>query len=423
MLSTWVLREADHQQTPAQFRSTQSPPTEQPGSVRRRRNIADPKSELPSTTSYQTSIYHSIHEVDSTEWDAVTGPNGLVRTHAYLAAIEATAIDDCEYFYPVIRDHRGHIVAHACVYTIATDFAQLLPQPCVAMTYWVRRLWPGFLRVPITECAAPLTASHSISIGAGSDRKSLIAAISVAIDLIAREQKSRLIVIRDFLTADREDFDVLLNHRFNLVSNMPLARIRVRWDSYEHYLASMRSRYRKDVNRRLKRATKSGQHVRVLLAFGQQAQLWARQARTVYEKTKGFKREVLPARYYTSMDSALGDKCVLVAAERNAQLVAHGMVLHDDRDTIATYFGRNQGPASQEWFQLVNEVIRIGIERKSDYINLGLGSYDAKSNVGADVEPLFVYSKSSIPLVNWLMRLVPKTMDHVVEEPKRVFHE
>jgi hypothetical protein len=151
--------------------------------------------------------------------------------------------------------------------------------------------------------------------------------------------------------------------------------------------------------------------------------LWVEQARTVYENTKGFKREILPSGYYENMDRQLGEKSVIVAAERDGRFVAHGMVLHDDSDTIATYFGRNRGPASEEWFHLVNEVIRIGIDRKSTYINLGLGSYDAKSNVGADVEPLFVYSKSVIAPVNWLMRLVPQTMAYPVREPKRVFHD
>lgn len=371
---------------------------------------------------YTTVVYDSINDIDAEQWDAVTG-NGLIRSHAYLAAVEASAVEDCNYFYPVISDRAGTIVAHACVYTISTDFAQLLPQPLRWLAKTVRCLWKHFLIVRITECASPLSASHSISIRPGTDRQLLIARIGKTIDSIARSKRSRLVVIRDFLTSDRDDFDVLLGDGYNLVSNMPLARIRVRWESYDEYLASMRSRYRKDVKRRLKRATRSGQDVCVLRSFGGLADLWVEQARTVHEKTKGFKREILPRGYYENMDSMLGDKSLLVAATRDGRFIAHGMVLNDDADTIATYFGRDKGPASQQWFHLVNEVIRIGIERKSTYINLGLGSYDAKSNVGADVEPLYVYSKSTVPVVNWLMRMVPRTMDHPVKEPKRIFHD
>ena len=71
----------------------------------------------------------------------------------------------------------------------------------------------------------------------------------------------------------------------------------------------------------------------------------------------------------------------------------------------------------------MNEVIRLGIENHSKYINLGLGSYDAKMNVGAQVEPLFVYSKSSIWAVNWLMRRIPRTMNRVHPVEKKIFRE
>tara|TARA_Y100000588_G_scaffold348925_1_gene398915 strand:- start:4356 stop:5639 length:1284 start_codon:yes stop_codon:yes gene_type:complete len=383
------------------------------------RTLGSPKAD----DRYCTKIYTSIHEIDAGAWDSILGENGLIRSHAYLAAVEAASIEDCKYFYPVITDLNGQIVAHACVYTIVTDFAQLLPNSLTWFSHLARRVWKRFLHVRITECASPLSASHSISIISGTERKSLIRKIGKAVNSIARAQHSSLLVVRDFLTADRNEFDSLLLDGYNLVSNMPLARIRVRWDSYEEYLSSMRSRYRKDVKRRLRTAEKSGQEVRILESFSEQSELWVEQARTVRENTKGFKREILPPGYYQHMDSKLGEKSLLVAAKRDGRIVAHGMVLHDDSDTIATYFGRNRGPASQEWFHLVNEVIRIGIDRKSNYINLGLGSYDAKSNVGADVEPLFVYSKSTITWVNWLMRLIPRTMDFSIKDPKRVFHD
>lgn len=72
---------------------------------------------------------------------------------------------------------------------------------------------------------------------------------------------------------------------------------------------------------------------------------------------------------------------------------------------VAKRGGRDRGPVSQQWFELVSEVIRIGIERKSTYINLRLGAYDAKLSIGADLVPLHVYSKSSVGVINYLMKL------------------
>jgi predicted N-acyltransferase len=390
---------------------------------RKIRNRTGGARQIDSPDGFTTTVYESIHDLDRRQWDQITGANALVRSHDYLAAIEAASINDCKYFYPVVLDKTGALVGHACVYTITTDFSQLLPKHVKSIAYLVRRLWPKFLRFKVTECASPMTASHGISILAGKDSATIIREIGRAIEKIAESQCSNLVVIRDFLTHEREIFDSLLDDDFNVVSNMPLARIRVRWSSYEEYLSSMRSKYRKDVKRRLLRARRAGQEVCTVTSFGDNSKQWVEQSRTVFEKTKGFKREVLGCGYYEHMDRQLGERSVLVAAKRDQRFVAHGMILHDDVDTIATYFGRDRGPASQEWFQLVNEVIRIGIERKSNYVNLGLGSYDAKTNVGADVEPLYVYSKSTIAFVNWLMKLFRGTMEYPIDNAKRVFHE
>lgn len=381
------------------------------------------RSEAGSRNGYTTKIHTTIHELNRAQWDQVTGKNSIVRSHAYIAAIEASSINDCEYFYPVVSDTAGRMIGHACVYTITTDFSQLLPKPLQSTCKFVRRLWPRFLFAKITECASPMTPSHGISILENEKSQNIVREIGRAIEQVARSQSSKLVVIRDFLRDERDTYDVLLGDGFNLVSNMPLARIRVRWKTYDEYLSCMRAKYRKDVKRRLLRARRSGQEVCTLTSFADRSEQWVEQSRTVFEKTKGFKREVLTRGYYEYMDRQLGAQSELVAAKRGGCLVAHGMILHDDIDTIATYFGRDRGPASQEWFQLVNEVIRIGIERKSNYVNLGLGSYDAKTNVGADVEPLYVYSKSTVTVVNCLMKLFHGTMEYPIDKVKRVFHE
>ena len=299
----------------------------------------------------------------------------------------------------------------------------MLPRPLQSIVSCLRRFWPQLFVVRVTECCSPLVADHSISTPDDVSRAELITLLALTVENLAKEQNSPLVVIRDFLESDRPAFDVLCSQGFNVVSNMPLARIKVRWESYEKYLLAMRSRYRKDVKRRLKRAERTGQRVRRIKNFGELASTWVKQAAVVFENTKGFKREKLAAEYYQNINEKLPEQSELLAVERDGALVAHGMLVNDQNSTTATYFGRDPGKPNSEWFQLMNEVIRIGIDRKSEYINLGLGSYDAKANVGADVEPLYVYSKSRYRLVNWLMKIVPRTMDSGDKPSKRVFHD
>jgi len=368
-------------------------------------------------------VLRSINDIDSESWDELAGGDALARNHAYFAAVEASSINDCRFFYLLIRDHDNKLLAHACVCMITTDFAQLLPVWMQGLTNLLRRIWPSLLRSKITECALPLVAGHSISLRKGADAEPLILALEGALSEIARTEGSSLVVIRDFLTAERPDFDILLDRGYNIVFNMPLARIRVRWKSHAEYLAQMRSRYRKDVTRRLKRAAESGGEVAILGRFAEHAETLVRQSRVVQDNSSGFKREILGPAYYENMDCMLGERSQLLAIVRDEQLVAHGMVLADDSNLIATYFGREAGPPCQEWFRLINEIIHIGIERQTSFINLGRGSYDAKALIGADIEPLHVYARSRFTLVNWLMRRIPNVMQRSLKEPRRIFRE
>lgn len=405
-IETWPLRPA--------------PVGEAPGP---RRAAARHERRDAGQAAWRVEIFDSIHDIAAADWDEIAGREAAPRSHAYLAAIEAAGINDCRFHYPVVYTADGRMLGHACVYTITTDFLQMLPRGLRGAAQALRRLWPGFLKVLVTECASPLVPGHGISIRDGVERAPLVRRIGRAVSEIARRSGSRLMVVRDFLTEERDDFDALLADGFHLTSNMPLARIPVRWKTYDEYLDGMRSRYRKDLKRRLERVERGGQRAVRLVDFTARAALWAEQVGVMYERSKGFKRERIGRGYYEQMARLAPERCIVVAAEREGRSVAHGLILFDAAQTIATYFGRDAGPPGNEWFQLLNEVIRIGIERGSRYICLGLGSYDAKSLLGAEIEPLHVYSRSTLAPVNWLMRLVPHTMARHPLRARRIFRD
>jgi predicted N-acyltransferase len=373
--------------------------------------------------AYRTMILTSIADIDAQRWDRLVGPAAITRSHAYLSAVEAAAIPECRYFYPVVFNARNEIVAHACVYTITTDFAQLLPQALQTVVGFARRAWPKLLKARITECASPLVAGHSLSVAADTPAARLMGRLADATADIAWDEGSSLVVIRDFLPDEAEMVEALQGRGFNCVANMPLARITVRWKSYDEYLAAMKPRYRKDVVRRLRRAREPDLIVRRVEQFGDSAQTWLRQMLVVQQAGSRFKREVLTEEYYQQMDSRLGRDSWLLVAEKDGQAVAHGMVITDRDNTVATFFGREAGKPGREWFLLVDEVIRAGIERGSRYIHLGLGSYEAKALVGAERLPLTILCRSRYRLVNWLMRRVPEIVNRSVRPAPAIFRD
>ncbi|MEQ8234460.1 MAG: GNAT family N-acetyltransferase [Gammaproteobacteria bacterium] len=368
-------------------------------------------------------VLDSIHAIDAASWDALVGPAAVTRSHAYLAAVEDAAISGCRHYYLLVRDPLGRLVAHACVQQLETDFAQLMPRPVRWLATCLRRWWPRLLTARVTECATPLVAGSSLSLADPEMLGPVAAALESAMRLLARRTGSTLLVLRDFENAAVPALEFLRRRGYKRVCNLPLARIHVHWRSHADYLAAMRGRYRKDLRRRLRRAARDGRAVEVNTAFATDAARWARQAAFVAAGTRGFKRESVNAAYYANLEGLAGATSELLTLVRDGAVCAHGMVLADAENTVATFFGREPGPADGEWFQLMNAVVAGAIERGSRRIDLGLGSYEAKALFGAELVPLWVYTRSTRPWLNALIKLVPDLMRRDLRRRHRVFRE
>ena len=370
---------------------------------------------------YRLEILPSIHAIAADEWNTLVGAGAVTRSHAYLAAAEAAAVGNCRYYYPVVRDRAGRLLVHACVYVIDTDFLQLMPRWVAAAARWLRHWWPRLLSARITECACPLVAGSSISVAAEIPRVRAVALVEEAMRDIARASDSGCLVLRDFAREERADCAVLLERGYKRVANRPLAWVPVRWPTHAAYLDAMRARYRKDLKRRLARAKAAGCRVVVHERFAADGERWAAQVAAVHAHTAGFKREQVNAAYYAAFEGLPGAETLLLGVERAGRCLAHGMVIRDDRRTIATFFGREPGPPNGEWFLLMNEVMRLGITRGSREIWLGFGSYDAKGLVGADLRALEVYTRCVNPLLNVLVKCLPDFMRAEGGRARRVF--
>ena len=364
-------------------------------------------------------VLRQIDDIPAADWDALTGSRAVVRSHAYLRAIAAARLNDCRYYYPVVHGADGRLLAHCCVYVITTDLLQILPRRLQGPARWLRRLWPGFLQVRIAECATPHVIGQSFSLAPDAPREELLRALEQAIARIAEHASCPLVVVRDFRQDELGELAAFTSAGYATVSNMPMSRIRIRWSSYADFLADMKSRYRKDLGRRLRRAAEAGRSIRALQGFSELAEACSEQVEGAYARSQGIRRERLGPDYYRAIDSCLRQQSRLLVAEEAGRMVGHGLLLLDDAHVVAAWSGREEGPPGDIWFTLLDAAVRLAIERRAEWLNLGLGTYAAKSLLGAEVEPLFCLVRSRYRLANFFMRRVPHTM---AKSPPAVHH-
>lgn len=370
---------------------------------------------------FTAQLIDTITAIDAESWDQIVGDTSAVGQHNYFLALERAQLDGCEYRYILFYDAHDRLVAHASVVLVPTDFAQFLPRWLTPMVAAVRQLWPGFLSTRITECAVPLAAGSAFSLHTGLSRNQLLPQLDQQLSVIAKTFGSAVIVVRDFRDDELAELVWLQARGYKRVSNLPLARIRVRWRSYADYLGAMRSRYRKDIKRRLLRAQRAGLRSAVYHDFSAHTETWVKQNNSSVRAAQDFAREQPGHAYYESMNEVLGESAKMLVVEKHAEPIAHGMILLGREVMQATFCGRQQGQAEGEWFLLMDAAMRVAINRGCCTLNLGLRAYEAKTLLGAELVPLYLYTRCTNRFLNWCMRRLPDLM-HCDDYPRhRVF--
>lgn len=343
----------------------------------------------------------SIREIAPATWNAIVGRNRLICRHEYLLAVESSGINDCRYFYPVVYDDRGALVAHTCLYYISTEldsFAQGLTKRAIMA---VRRIWKSFLILRSIECGTPVALGNTISFADGVDRKQTLDVIVREAEAVARLHGVNVILFRDFLESELGFFDQLRERGYRRVPNLPAAGLAVRWPSFDGYMESLRSSYRHIITRRSKAFRAAGCAFREVVDFDGMADCLSHLWRNTYEHATEYRRERLQAVFFRQIKQCLGDRASVLLVERAGVPVAFSLLLDDD-DTLITLFCGLDYTCCRDayiYFNLFYKSIELAITRRKTLIDFGITTLVPKVEVGSHVVPLTMYMKCTLPVL------------------------
>ncbi len=190
-------------------------------------------------------------------------------------------------------------------------------------------------------------------------------------------------------------------HEFQIEPNLIM---KMRWESFDDYLAAMSSKYRV----RAKRAFKKGKEiVKSEMSLEDLVSEKPEMYRLYKEVTEsaGFNTVDLHPNYFVELKRNLkedfqvfkymvGEKCIgFYTAVRNGKILdAHYLGL-DKAENISR----------QAYLNMLYDLIRLAIEWKSEWLNYGRTASEIKTSVGAVPEEMFVYVKTKGAIKNKIM--------------------
>lgn len=370
-------------------------------------------------------IYRSISEIDRTKWDAIVPKDRIICSHKYVELIEKAGVNEGRRYYVVVYDG-AEIVAHTFAYLMNTELDLLAQGPLKKAINLVRRVRKDFFVLRYLECGSPAEVGNVMSVKGDADRAKAMRMLCNGIEGLAKELGVKFLVLRDFYNEEAEFHDTLKKFGYIKAHNLPKAEIRIKWKTFDEYLSSMRSSYRCKITKSMKKCSDANVKIRVLREFSSNA----RELKRLYDNTSGrakeIKREPFTEAFFQNLDKYLGDRSILVLAEKDSRPIGFMLLLINHKELIPTVIGLDYD-CHQEcctYFNLFYKTIELAIEMKMDRIDMGITTLDPKRDMGSDVVALNMYMKHYNPVFH---KTIPVLFDMITPpdttQPRNVFKD
>jgi hypothetical protein len=136
------------------------------------------------------------------------------------------------------------------------------------------------------------------------------------------------------------------------------------------------------------------------------------------QKNAAVKLVTVPETYLCDLSNALGDSFRCHVARRGEEILGFVTTVKDRDTTIAYYIGFDREAASSGlpiYLRLLHATIADAIDWGTSRLSLGRTALEPKAAMGAKPEPLSVWLRHRVPVMNWMVRGLLNTVSH--EEP------
>jgi hypothetical protein len=210
-----------------------------------------------------------------------------------------------------------------------------------------------------------------------------------------------VILVKDLLPEQRPQGGYLVKKGFVEFDIQPNMVLDLPFRDFDHYLASMSTKYRTRAKRAFKKA--DGLVKKELTLAEIQRELPA-----IYDlyreiaRNAGFNMVDLNERYLLALKRDLPDHFRLFAYYRDGRLVAFYTLLKNYDELEAHFLGydKSLNHDLQLYLNILYDIVRFGLEAGSSRIIFARTALEIKSSVGAEAHELFCYLRHQNPLAN-----------------------
>lgn len=385
------------------------------------RDLRDSHRVRHSPTGFGFVLADSVEYLDASRWDTLTANNSLFLSRRYLRVLEEAGPENLSQRYAMIFRGRDAVavVAAQCL-TVSAARVRKTPRH--------EKLASALERVQerMLVCGSLLSwGMHGVAIASGEDRALIWPAVAEALYRLRRADKlsgdTDLVMVKDISDEHVAETSALAKYSYRPLETDPnmVLEISPRWRSFEDYLASLNSKYRKTCRQIEKEVEAAGCRVEELTDV-------ERHADALYElylqthRNARLRLVTLRSSFFPTLAAQLGDDIRWTVVKRDEELLGFVNTVRDGETAVGYYIGfdRRSNAEVPIYFRLLQAVVDDAIKFGCTSLSLGRTALEPKARLGARPSPMRVLIRHRIPALNILVRALLHTVSHD-EAPER----
>jgi hypothetical protein len=358
-------------------------------------------------TSLTTFTLNSVTDIDDSCWQSVNKDDNTYFSSEFLKAFESSN-PNIDFKYILVKKN-GNPVALATIQIIKLSIDVILKN--IKLASWLKRFLNFIFcreHINIMFCGNVfLSGEHGIIICDYENKTDILNAIGLEINSLVMQTKPlHAVFIKDFVKASRELTDNFQDFGFTPMHVEPnmIISIDPEWKSFEDYKNALKSKYRVKANK----ADTTSSSLKARLFSETDFATYKHELQQLYQNTidnANFNAQVLNLDTYIKLRAAYHEDFIVKAYFYNDKLVGFLSALANNHHLDAHFIGLDYSLNKTHaiYPRILNDYIRIGIEKRVSYINLGRTASEIKTTVGATPIELTCYLKLKRPVVNKLL--------------------
>jgi len=356
----------------------------------------------------QSKIFKTVDTIPQDYWDSVNCCTNIYYSPEFLRAFEF-ANTDIEFNYIfILKGNEAVAFANTQIVTIGVETIT----KNITMSAKIRSLINTLFcnnHLRVLFCGNVfLSGEYGTFLKDGEDKIETFKAIADGVKHLTKvTKKLNSVFVKDFENESLYITDHLKSYDYAAMQVEPnmIITLKPEWHSFDDYKNVLKSKYRVKANKADSKSEVLEAHF-----FSEEAiETHKDQLQKLYLNTidnADFNAQILNLDTYINLKKTFKEKFFVKGYFLEGKLVGFLSAMQNDRHLDAHFIGIDYSNNKKFaiYPRILNDYVRLGIETKSDQINLGRTASEIKSTLGAEPKALTCYCKHKKYIPNQILK-------------------